>query len=138
MEVVLKAEDWDKPPPNCPSCIAWDLQEQMRQEFKPPAIGGSIAARAAAITESIIANDYGVADFRPDNREGGVAKVLYKDQGPNVMPAAWQNAQGMLAQAIDVGRAQRHVHYDKGPQGNGLDVLKGALASGEQPDLIAA
>jgi hypothetical protein len=132
MEVSLSAEQWDATPPSCEACDA----HEMRQEFRPVAIGGSIAARAAAITENILANDYQVANFQPNNREGGVAKVRYKDETPGLTPGAWAAAQQTLQQAIDVGRAQRHTRYEKGPSGSGLDVLKAALSSGEQPDLI--
>jgi len=133
MEVSLAAEQWDAPPPSCEACAARETNQVFE---RAPAIGGSIRARAAAITESIIANDYGVADFKPDHREGGTPKVRYKDQSPNVLPAAWQAAQAQLSQAVDIGRAHRHVRYEKGPQGNAMDVLRGALASGEQRDLI--
>jgi len=133
MEVSLSAEQWDAPAPSCEAC---DARETNQVFERGPAIGGSLAAKAARITESIIANDYGVANFKGEHREGGTPQVRYKDESPGVLPASWQAAQGMLAQAVDVGRAQRHIRYEKGPQGNALDVLKGALASGEQPDLI--
>jgi len=133
MEVSLQAEQWDAPPPSCEAC---DARETNQVFERGPAIGGSLRARAAAITESIIANDYGVANFRPDHRMGGTPQVRYKDQSPDVLPGSWQAAQATLAQAVDVGRAHRYTRYEKGPQGNALDVLKGALASGEQPDLI--
>lgn len=134
LEVTLTAEQWNSPPPSCPTCDA----REMQQEFHPPAIGGSVRARAAAIAEGIIATDYQVADFKPDNRQGGTPKIRYKDQAPNLPAASWQAAQAQLAQAIDVGRAQRRTRYSDGPQGNALDVLQGALKTGEQPDLIAA
>lgn len=132
MTAVLSADQWNALPPSCEACDA----HEMRQDFRPVAIGGSIAARAAAITEQIIATDYGVADFKGEHRLGGTPSARLKDQSSNVLPASWAAAQELLAQAVDVGRAQRHVRYEKGPQGNALDVLKGALASGEQPDLI--
>jgi len=134
MEVMLAPEQWDAPPPSCEACDA----HETNQVFSPPAIGGSISSRAAAITEQIIANDYGVANFHGEHRMGGTPQVRYKDQSANVLPATWQAAQQTLTQAIEVGRAHRHVRYEKGPSGNALDVLKGALASGEQPDLIDA
>jgi hypothetical protein len=134
MEVVLAADQWDAPAPSCEACDA----REMGQVFHPPAIGGSLASRAGAIAEDIIANDYKVADFHSDRRLGGTPKVRYKDQTGAITPSAWQNAQGVLQQAIDLGRAHRSVRYEKGPQGNALDVLKGALASGEQADLIQA
>jgi hypothetical protein len=134
IEVTLTADEWDAPPPSCEACDAHD----MHQEFKPFGIGGSVGAKARRITEDIIANDYQVADLKFDNRQGGTPKVRYKDQSPNLPAAAWNQAQQTLQQAIDVGRHHRQHRYKDGPQGNGLDVLKGALQSGEQPDLIAA
>lgn len=134
MEVVLSAEDWDAPLPSCEACDA----REMNQEFKPPAIGGSLRGKAVAIAEDIMANDYNVANAKFDNREGATPKVRYKDQNGSLPPAVWANAQAQLAQAIDIGKAHRHHRYDNGPQGNGLDVLKAALDSGQQPDLIAA
>jgi hypothetical protein len=110
----------------------------MEQQFRPPAIGGSVRAKAAKITEDIIANDYNVANFQSDRRAGGKPKIRYKDQTEGLPAAAWQNAQATLQQAVDIGRAHRQTRYDSGPQGNGLDVLQGALRTGEQPDLIAA
>lgn len=129
MEVALTQKQWDQPPPNCPMCA-----EATNQVFSPPAIGGSVHARAAAITESIIANDYGVANYTPDNREGGTPKVTYKDQGV-VQPSAWQEAghRQMLEQAISIGKMNRR---DFGL--DGLDILKRNILSGDQPDLIEA
>ena len=137
-EVTLTSDQWDSQPPNCPSCAAWDLQEKMQQEFKPPAIVGSVGAKARAIAEDIIANDYNVANIRFDNREGGTSKVRYKDETPGLTPGAWQAAQATLQQAVDVGRRQRQTRYPSGPQGNALDVLQGALRTGAQGDLIEA
>ena len=134
MDVTLSAEEWNAPPPSCPACDAADVG----QEFKPPAIGGSVRMKAAAIAEDIMANDYNVANFQSDRREGGTPKVRYKDQTSAIAPAAWANAQAQLAQAIDIGKAHRQHRYANGPQGNGLDVLQAALRTGEQPDLIAA
>lgn len=110
----------------------------MHQEFRPPAIGGSVRSQAAAITEDILSRDYNVANYVPDNREGGTPKVRYKDEASNLPPAAWAAAQQTLQQAVDIGRQHRRTRYESGPQGNGLDVLQGALRSGEQVDLIAA
>jgi len=127
IEVVLSADQWDQEPPECPACAA----RQMRQEFKPPAITGSPRARAAAIAEDIAANDYNVADIQTDGKEGGTAKVRYKDQ-TNVLPSAWSvQASQMLESAVAIGRETRLKH------GNGLDVLEANLKSGAQPDLIA-
>jgi len=133
MEVVLSADQWNAPPPSCEACDA----REMGQVFRPPAIGGSLAARAGAIAEDIIANDYKVADIAFDHREGGVPKIRYKDQNPTQLPASWAAAQAQLQQAVELGRDHRRTRYESGPQGNALDVLKGALNSGEQPDLLA-
>lgn len=134
IEVVLSPDDWNAPAPSCEACDS----RSMNQEFKPPAIGGSMRMKAAAIAEDIMANDYNVANFQSDRREGGTPKVRYKDQTSAIAPAAWANAQAQLAQAIDLGKAHRQHRYEKGPQGNGLDVLQAALRTGDQPDLIAA
>jgi hypothetical protein len=134
MEVVLAAEQWDAPPPSCAMCDA----REVNQVFRPPAIGGSVRGRAAAIAENIMANDYQVADAKFDNRQGGKPKVRYKDQSANILPAAWQAAQAQLQSAVDIGRAHRATRYKEGPQGNALDVLEGALKSGAQADLIQA
>ena len=88
IEVTLTAEEWDSPPPSCTACDA----RQMNQEFKPPAIGGSVRAKARGIAENIIANDYHVANWQSDNRLGGTPKVRYKDQTASVLPASWQAA----------------------------------------------
>jgi hypothetical protein len=107
----------------------------MNQEFKPPAIGGSVRSRAAAITESIIANDYGVANFQSDRRLGGTPKVRYKDQTASVLPSDWQAAghKAMLETAIGIGKqTRRQFGMD------GLDMLKRNIGSGAQPDLIEA
>jgi hypothetical protein len=131
MEVTLTAEEWEKPPPSCEMCDARETQ----QEFKPPAIGGSVRARAAAITESIIANDYGVANFQSDRRLGGTPKVRYKDQTAAVLPSDWQQAghKAMLETAIGIGKqTRRQFGMD------GLDMLKRGIESGAQTDLIEA
>jgi putative FmdB family regulatory protein len=127
MDVVLSADDWDAPPPECPKC----QEREMRQEFRPVAIGGSVRSRAVALAEDIAANDYHVADMS-SRGEGERAKVRYKDQTAGIVPSNWAGAQGMLEQAITIGRDTRLRH------GNGLDVLQSALKTGAQPDLIAA
>lgn len=129
MEVTLTADEWNKPPPSCEACD----RREMQQEFKPPAIGGSVRARAGKIAEDILANDYGVANFQSDRRQGGVPKVRYKDQTPSVMPSNWQAAAGhqsMLELATSIGRANRGK--------DGLDILKRNIVTGAQPDLIEA
>lgn len=126
LEVVLSSDQWDDPPPSCMVCDA----HEMNQEFRPPAIGGSNMSRAAAITEGIMATDYNVANFTSDRREGGQAKVRYKDQ-TEVTPAVWQASRQMLEQAISIGKGNRREFGL-----DGLDILKRNLASGAQPDLI--
>ena len=125
IEVVLSAEQWDAPPPSCEICDA----RAMNQEFKSPAIGGSHMSRAAAITESIIANDYGVSNLTLD-RKGGPNKVTYKDQSGG-FSGAWSGQRAMLEQAISIGKSNRREFGM-----DGLDILKRNLASGAQPDLI--
>jgi hypothetical protein len=129
IEVTLTAEEWEKPPPSCEACD----RRAMNQEFKPPAIGGSVRSRAAAITESIIANDYGVANFQSDHRQGATPKVRYKDQSASVLPSDWKATEGhraVLETAISIGKAHRGR--------DGLDILKRGLAAGTQVDLIEA
>jgi hypothetical protein len=134
IEVVLSADQWDAPPPSCDACDA-----RMGQEFKPPAIGGSIGGRARAIAEDIIANDYQVANVQFDNRRGGKPKVRYKDETPATIASAWTQAtqaqqhHALLEQAVAIGKQTRRE-----TGGDGLDILKANLASGAQPDLIEA
>jgi hypothetical protein len=130
MEQTLTAEEWEKPPPSCEACDA-----RTNQEFKPPAIGGSIRSKAQAITESIIANDYGVANFQSERRHGGTPKVRYKDQTASVLPSDWQKAghTAMLETAINIGKQNRRQFGM-----DGLDMLKRGIESGAQTDLIEA
>jgi hypothetical protein len=126
MEVILTADEWNSPPPSCEMC-----DRRTNQEFKPPAIGGSVRARASKIAEDIVANDYNVANFHSDHRIGGVGKVRYKDETPNLPTANWQATDGhrsMLETAISIGKANRGR--------DGLNILQKNLASGVQPDLI--
>ena len=137
-DVVLDSADWDAPPPVCPRCNAYDLEQSMQQQFKPVAIGGSNRSKAVAIAQEIASQDYGVADFNAVAREGETPKVRYKDAPP---PTASQWAgptsttmrigQEALETAIALGRETR-LKY-----GSGLDVLHSALKAGTQPDLIA-
>lgn len=131
MEVTLSPEEWEKPPPSCEACDA----RAMNQEFKPFGIGGSVKAKAVALTESIIANDYGVANFQSDRRQGGTPKVRYKDQTASVLPSDWQAAghKAMLETAIGIGKQNRRQFGM-----DGLDMLKRGLADGTQTDLIQA
>jgi hypothetical protein len=131
MEVVLDADQWDAPPPSCDMCDA----RETRQEFQPPRIGGSIKGRARALAEDIIANDYGVADVKFDNRQGGKPKVRYKDQSSTQLQATWGGqVANALETAISIGKQTRRENGG----GDGLDMLKANLASGAQPDLIEA
>jgi hypothetical protein len=130
MEVTLSAEQWDAPPPSCESCDA-----RMGQEFKPPAIGGSVSLRAHRVAEDIIANDYNVANVQFDNRQGGTPKVRYKDQSASQLQSTWGGQiQGAIETAVAIGKQNRRENggFD------GLDMLKANLASGAQPDLIEA
>lgn len=131
MEVTLTAEEWDSPPPSCVMCDA----REMNQEFQPPALGGSVRMRAAKITEDILANDYNVANYTPDGREGGVGKTVYKDQTSALLGGSWQQAghKAILEQAISIGKQNKSQFG-----ADGLDILKRNLASGAQPDLIEA
>ena len=128
MEVTLAADEWDAPPPSCEACDA-----RMGQEFKAPNIGGSIGGKARKLTEDIIANDYGVADVKFDNR-GGTPKVRYKDQTAATVGSSWQGANQLLEQAVAIGKQTRR----EAGGFDGLDMLKANLASGAQPDLIEA
>jgi hypothetical protein len=134
MEVTLSQAEWDKPPPSCQACDA----REMNQEFKPPAIGGSVRMRASAIAEDILANDYHVANYTSDRRQGGVGKTRYKDESPNILPSSFQKAAHaeILNQAIAIGRQTRADIRRAGGLGDGLDILKRGIATGVQPDLI--
>lgn len=126
MEVELRADQWDQVAPDCPRCSGVTYQE-----FKPPTIGGSPQARAAALVEDIARNEYHVADMQADNRQGGVPKVRYNDVTAPVPTSTWGSAnQEMLEGAIALGKQSR-LRY-----GSGLDVLQHNLKTGAQPDLI--
>ena len=127
MQVTLTSEQWDQPPPSCEMC-----DRRTDQVFSPPAIGGSVGARARAIAEDIAANDYNVANVNFEHRQGGAPKVRYKDQS-TVSPSSWQAHTQMLEQAISICKQNRR---DFGL--DGLDILKRNLAGGEQVDLIEA
>jgi hypothetical protein len=130
MELVLDADQWDAPPPSCDMCDA----REVRQEFKPPAIGGSIGGRARRLAEDIISADYGVADVKFDRR-GGPPKVRYKDQSSTALQSTWGGQiANALETAVSIGKQTRRENggFD------GLDMLKANLASGAQPDLIEA
>lgn len=129
MDVVLSMDQVDDPPPDCPRCAA-----MTHQEFKPVALGGSAMSRAAKLAEDIIENDYKAANVHFGNREGDQNKVTYKDQSPNLPPAAFESAKAKAQEYIAAGAAigsQTRKKY-----GDGLDVLKSTLKDGTQPDLI--
>lgn len=131
MDVVLTQDEWNAEPPWCPKC----LEAQTRQEFRPPAIGGSHARRAGDLALQIAEEDYGVADLKSDGREGGKPKVRYKDDArpQERMPAEWQSGNNEWLQGqVAIGKAQRLANGGA----TGLDVLKAGLKSGEIPDLI--
>ena len=129
LDVTLSAEQWNAQPPDCPRCLERGEWNTTHQEFKPPAIGGSIRSRAIKLAEDIAEKDYGVADFKSDGREGGRPKVRYKDASA-VPPSSWALPNESLAQAVALGRESR-LRY-----GSGLDVLHSTLKDGTQPDLI--
>lgn len=132
MEVELPGDRWNAPPPDCPRCNAYDLREPMQQEFKPFAIAGSHYAKASAMAEDIITNDYHAADFQRDHREGSTPTVRYKDEKIDLPKAAWGTGMGReaLESALSIGRRTR-LEF-----GSGLDILQQNLKSGVQPDLI--
>lgn len=123
MTVELRSDQWDQQPPECPQC-----SNTTHQEFAPPAIGGSLFAKAAKLAEDIVEKDYGIADFKSDGRIEGRPKVRYKDASPGT--STWGMHSEALSQAVALGRETRIKH------GNGLDILQANLKSGAQPDLI--
>lgn len=127
IEVTLAADQWDDPEPECPACAA-----RTQQQFKPFGITGSNNARAHAIAEDIVSNDYHAADFQREWRREGTPTVRYKDQNASIPASSWNGVQGALETAVAIGRQTRTLHG-----GTGLDVLKANLASGAEPDLIA-
>jgi hypothetical protein len=129
MTVTLTAEQWDEPAPDCPRCA----ERNMRQEFRPFAIGGSTAGKAHALTEDIAANDYHVADMSTANREGDVPTVRYKDQVASAMPTStWgMGANSALMQTAMAAGRQTRLSF-----GSGLDILQANIKSGVEPDLI--
>lgn len=125
MEVTLRLDQADDAAPACPMCE----RRAMRQEFKPVAITGSVAARARDLAQTIAHEDYHVADIEMDRRAQSRPTVRYKDQGA---PSAstWSVANEALQSAISAGRASRQKY------GDGLDILQANLKDGTQPDLI--
>ena len=128
LEVTLRSDQWDEPPPDCLRCNGMTAQE-----FRPFAIGGSHQGRAAKMTEDILANDYHVADAKIEGKGiGEIPQVRYKDTLPSAIPqSTWSNAnQEMLEGAAAAGRQVRQRY------GSGLDVLASGLKDGSIPDLI--
>ena len=123
MEVVLTMEQVDDPPPECPACAA----QQMRQEFRPFAVGNSVRSKAEKVAENIAEQDYHVGNMYRDRHEGMTPKVSY-----NSPPSQWTVANEALQQAISHGRNNRLKF------GSGLDVLQSNLKSGAEPDLLEA
>jgi len=121
LEVELRSDQWDAEPPMCPHCAA-----RTHQEFKAPAIGGSVRSRATDMALDIAHNDYNVADISEARSEqGSVPKVRYRDASADEQRSSWGTAApAALAQAVQLGR-QTRLQY-----GNGLDVIK------TMPDLI--
>jgi hypothetical protein len=101
----------------------------MQQEFKPPGLIGSPRSKAVKMAETIAEQDYGVADFQAEGKEGHAAKHRLKDQ-PLPSPSSWGASQEALNIAMAAGRQTRMQG------GDGLDILQRALKSGAQPDLI--
>lgn len=127
LEVTLRFDQVDDPPPVCPQCAARGMQ----QEFKPFAIGGSAVAKAHKIAETVAHEDYGVADMQREHRPDGAPKHRLKDEGTPAQSSTWGVAGAALEQAIAIGRQTRLQNG-----GSGLDILQNALKTGEQPDLI--
>lgn len=130
IELTLTMEQADDPPPECPRCAG-----QTAQEFKPVAIGGSIAARANKLAEEIAHDDYGVADMQRDSRAESVPKVRYKDQGTAMQAAAmssWGANNALLETAVGIGRETRMRNGGM----SGVDTLQKMLKDGTQKDLI--
>jgi hypothetical protein len=126
-------EQVDDAPPQCPQCA----RQEMAQEFKPVAIGGSTVGKAVRLAETIAAEDYGVADMQHDTRRGGTPKVRYKDQGTPLQQqqmSTWGSPGNMLSEAVAIGRQTRMANGGY----SGVDTLQAMLKSGEQPDLIEA
>ena len=123
LEVTLRLDQADTPPPSCPHCSA-----ATQQEFKPFAITGSPSARAHGIAEDIMDKDYKVADYKRDKYDG--PKTRYKDETTPATRSQWTAATETLQQAVASGR-QTRIQY-----GSGLDILQANLKSGAEPDLL--
>lgn len=123
MTVTLRGDQWQEGPPSCPACDA----REMGQIYRPPAINGSPARRAADMALDIAEKDYKVADISVDHGDGAGTKVRYRGEAG---PSTWGTSFEALQTAITVGRQTRLQH------GSGLDMLQANLRSGAQPDLI--
>ena len=113
--------------PACPHCA-----RRTQQEFKPVAITGSVSARANALMEDIVANDYGVADMKRDHRAESVPQVRYKDQGNTMQQSVWGSTGHMMETAVAIGRSTRMQNGGF----SGVDTLQQMLKDGTQKDLI--
>ena len=124
MEVELRADQWDQDAPECPRCDG-----STRQDFKAPAIGGTLATKARDTALEIAEQDYGVANYK-SRPKGEPPDVRYKDAaagGGSTWGVGGQNAtHAALEQAAAIGRETRLQH------GSGLDIIK------TMPDMIAA
>jgi hypothetical protein len=134
-EIELTLDQADAPAPDCPRCIAYDLQTTGQQQFKAPGIvNSSPQSRANAVAEDILANDYHVANMQRDHRaESRPSRVRYKDQSGPTLPSTWGSSTHVpvtLGDALAIGRQNRKEF------GTGLDVLQANLKSGAQKDLI--
>jgi hypothetical protein len=144
MEVELRSDQWDEPPPPCPQCA----KEEIDLDFRPIALGGSTKARAIKYAEKIAEEDYHVADMQLDGH-GGKPKVRYKE--PKILKelgekaakeagrarvshgaAHWTQNQEALHAALSAGREARMAQGGH----TGLDILQKNLADGTQADLI--
>lgn len=64
-EVTCGADD---PDPDCPGCSV--VMEWRPQKFS---IGGSVTSKAVDLTQKVLEEDYGMTDFKDNQREGDVA-----------------------------------------------------------------
>lgn len=141
MDVTLTMKQVNKAPPACPMCAG-----RTAQEFKPVAIGGSVATRARDLAYDIAEKDYHVRDMKPSTSREGMHDVRYQDLTPGQItnvagqlrqavkqqtalpphtpPSQWGTSPEVLQAAIDAGREQRLAY------GSALDALK------KEPDLI--
>lgn len=152
LELELRLDQWNDPPPPCPQCDKVEID----LDFRPIALGGSLANRAMAYAEKIAAEDYQVADMQLDSREGGRPKVRYqepkelKEAAAKVAreasreahrtrhaPSNWSPnpaaAHETLLKAVAIGREARLMSGGK----SGLEILQDNIRNGTEPDKIA-